>query len=619
MSILKSILILFLVIISNNSINYAQEIIKAPKWSKQAIWYQIFPERFANGDKYNDPKPEDMKGAWPYFIPEGWQIHPWTSYWYKLQPWEVKTEKDFYWNAGVRRYGGDLQGIINKLDYLKQLGINAIYLNPIFESPSLHKYDASMYHHVDNNFGPNPNKDEEIWSKEDPSDPLTWKWTTADKFFLRLINECHKRGMKIIIDGVFNHTGTTFWAFQDIVKNQQSSKFKDWYTIKKWDDPNTKENEFEYQGWLGVKDLPEIREDENGIVPGPREHIHAVVQRWMDPNGDGNPSDGIDGWRLDVAEMVNHNFWKEFRTWVKNINPEAYIVGEILWDDWNNYKMMNASPWLQGDEFDAVMNYRFARALKNFIVNKKESIGPQGFIDSLQTLFKEYQSENYYSLMNILDSHDVERVPSMIVNPDLLYDHGGNPGQTKDFDVRKPNKKEREIQKLMVGVQFTLPGAPQIYYGDETGMWGGDDPDCRKPMVWKEYKYETETTHPFGLPRQKDEVKFDDDLFQWYKKMAAIRNENNALSLGEIQFYVLDEVKKILAYKRVLNKERILVVVNNNENPNQINIKYDNFFNGKITLLDLVKNKKVVPNGNSFNLFLSPYQIVILKDVGNLK
>ncbi len=618
MSFQKFIVYLFLIIISINTIVNSQHIIKVPAWTKQAVWYQIFPERFANSDKHNDPKPEDMNGAWPYFIPDGWQIHPWTSDWYKLQPWEVKTGKDFYWNAGVRRYGGDLQGIINKLDYLKQLGINAIYLNPIFESPSLHKYDASMYHHVDNNFGPDPNKDEEIWSKEDPSDPLTWKWTTADKLFLKLINECHKRGMKIIIDGVFNHTGMTFWVFQDIVKNQQNSKFKDWFTIKKWDDPNTNENEFDYAGWYGIKDLPEIREDENGIVPVPREHIHAVVQRWMDPNGDGDPSDGIDGWRLDVAEMVNHKFWKEFRTWVKNINPEAYIVGEIWWDDWNKYKMMNASPWLQGDEFDAVMNYRFARALKNFIINKKESIGPKGFIDSLQTLFKEYQIENYYSLMNLLNSHDVERVPSMIVNPDILYDHGGNPGQTKDFDIRKPNKEEREIQKLMVGVQFTLPGAPQIYYGDEAGMWGGDDPDCRKPMVWKEIKYEPETTHPFGLPRQKDEVKFDDDLFQWYRKMAAIRNKNNALSLGEIQFYVVDEAKKILAYKRALNNERILVVVNNNENPNQINIKYDNIFNGKTNFVDLVKNKKIVPNGDSFNLFLSPYQIVILKDIGNL-
>lgn len=606
----KIILIIFSSVLLANG--FAQKKIdRVPKWAKEAIWYQIFPERFANGDKSNDPKEIDMKGAWPYFVPDGWQIHPWTSDWYKLQPWEVKDGHDFYWNSGIRRYGGDLQGIIDKLDYLKQLGINAIYLNPIFESPSLHKYDASMYHHVDNNFGPDPEKDREMWAAENPSDPSTWKWTTADKLFLKLIKECHNRGMKIIIDGVFNHTGTTFWAFQDIVKNQQKSKFKDWYTINKWDDPSTKENEFEYEGWLGVKDLPEIREDENGIVHGPREHIHAIVKRWMDPNGDGDPSDGIDGWRLDVAEMVNHNFWKEFRTWVKRINPNGYIVGEIWWDDWKRYKMMNASPWLQGDEFDAVMNYRFARAVKNFIVNKKKQIGPQGFVDTLQTLFKQYPKENYYALMNLLDSHDVERVPSMIVNPEILYDHGGAPNQNRSFNVRKPNELEREIQKLMVAVQFTLPGAPQIYYGDESGMWGGDDPDCRKPMVWKELEYETETAHPYGAPRPKDEVKFDENLFKWYQKMATIRTTNKVLSLGSVKFFVLDEEKKILAYKRVLNKENVFVVVNNNSSANTVTLK--KLVEGKKSFVDLVSGNKIELDKSKPEVQLNPYQILILK------
>jgi glycosidase len=605
---------LFVIITFLNSLAQPQQVQtldRVPAWTKQAIWYQIFPERFLNGDLSNDPKPDDMKGAWPYFVPEGWQNHPWTSDWYKLQPWEIKTGKDFYWNAGVRRYGGDLQGIINKLDYLKQLGINAIYLNPIFESPSHHKYDASMYHHIDYNFGPDPKKDSEMWEQENPADPTTWKWTTADKLFLKLINECHKRGIKIILDGVFNHTGTTFWAFQDIVKNQQNSKYKDWYTIKSWDDPKTEANEFDYEGWLGIKDLPEIREDKNGLVKGPREHIHEIVKRWMDPNGDGNPNDGIDGWRLDVAEMVNHNFWKEFRTWVKGINLNAYIVGEIWWEDWSKYKMMNAAPWLKGDEFDAVMNYRFVRALKNFVINKKDPIGPQGLIDSLNTLYKDYPVENNYAMMNLLDSHDVERVPSMIVNPDLLYDHGGNPAQTKTFDVRKPNTNERLIQKLIVGMQFTLPGAPQIYYGDEAGMWGGDDPDCRKPMVWKEFKYETETTHPFGLPRPADEVKFDENIFKWYQKMASIRKENKVLSLGEIKFYVFDEAKKILGYTRELDGEKLFVIVNNNSSENIVST--EKFLNGKKTFVDLVTGKKLEWIKNNSDIKLNPYQIMILK------
>jgi cyclomaltodextrinase / maltogenic alpha-amylase / neopullulanase len=594
------------------SISYSQQknTIHVPSWAKQAVWYQIFPERFYNGDKSNDPQPIDMEGAWPYFIPEDWQIHPWTSDWYKLQPWETKTGKDFYWNAGVRRYGGDLQGVIDKLDYLKELGINTIYLNPIFEAPSLHKYDASFFHHIDNNFGPNAEGDRKIWAEENPGNPSTWKWTAADKLFLKLIDEVHKRGMKIIIDGVFNHTGTQFWAFKDIVKNQQNSIYKNWYTIKKWDNPNTPENEFDYAGWYGVKDLPEIREDENGLVEGPREHIFYIVKRWMDPNDDGNPADGIDGWRLDVAEQVNHNFWKLFRTWVKEINPNAYIVGEIWWDDWNNYKMMNASPWIQGDQFDAVMNYRFARAIKNFVINKKDRITPQGFIDSLNTLYKQYPFEGNYVMMNLLDSHDVERISSMVVNPDLLYDHNGN-GQNKDFDVRKPNDGERQKQKLAVAIQFSLPGAPQIYYGDESGMWGGDDPDCRKPMVWKEFKYETETTHPFGLPRPTDEVIFDKSLFDWYKKLAHIRNENEELSLGKVSFNVIDNEKSIICYTRKYNENSIVILANNNESTNEINLDSVKGLSGKNNWKDLV-------SGNSLQIKdgvikLSPYQIIILK------
>ena len=608
---MKNIKIIF-VLLAVFSLQAAAQNSIVPEWAKSAIWYQIFPDRFSNGDKSNDPAPGDMKGGWPYSVPEGWQISPWTSDWYKLQPWEVKTGNDFYWNSGVRRYGGDIQGIINKLDYLKNLGINAIYLNPMFESPSSHKYDATMYHHIDDNFGPDPKKDKEMWAKENPGDPSTWQWTTADKLFLKLINECHKRGMKIILDGVFNHTGTTFWAFQDIVKNQQNSKYKDWFTIKSWDDPS-KGTKFDYAGWLGVKDLPEISEDQNGLIAGPREHVHAVVKRWMDPNGDGNPNDGIDGWRLDVAEMVSHNFWKEFRIWVKGINPDAYIVGEIWWDDWSKYKMMNAVPWLKGDEFDAVMNYRFARAVKNFAVNRKDQIDAKGFTDSLNTLYTQYPKENNYVIMDLLDSHDVERIASQLVNPDVLYDHGGSPKDNKNFAVRKPDAEERERQKMIVGIQFTLPGAPQIYYGDEVGMWGGDDPDCRKPMVWKEFKYDTETTHPFGYQRKPDEVKIDAGLFNWYRKMAIIRKENKTLSLGNVNFYPVDNEKMILVYTREHLGNKLLVIVNNNPDAKLISLEKNKYFNGQKSSVDLVTNKKIELKKDKIEIKLNAYQVMILK------
>ncbi len=601
----KLFLLLFSIVLTLSCTAQQKNNIKqVPQWAKEAVWYQIFPERFNNGDPSNDPKPLDMEGAWPYFTPDDWQIHPWTSDWYELRPWEKKLNKNFYEIVNIRRYGGDLQGVINKLDYLKELGITAIYLNPIFESPSLHKYDATMYHHIDNNFGPDPDKDRELWAQENPADPSTWQWTTADKLFLDLINKSHERGIKIIIDGVFNHTGTQFWAFRDIVKNQQNSKFKNWFVINKLDDPNTPENEFDYSGWYGVKDLPEINEDEHGIVTGPREHIHAVIKRWMDPNNDGDPSDGIDGWRLDVADMVKHEFWKEFRKWIRDINPEAYTTGEIWWENWNEYKMFNASPWLQGDEFDAVMNYRLTRAIKDLIFADKVNIGSQGFVDSVKNLVREYPKENFYVMMNLLGSHDTERLASLIVNPDGQYDHRGNVRDNKDFDIRKPNEIERKKQKLAYGITFTFPGAPHIYNGDEAGMWGGDDPDCRKPNVWPELKYDNESVHPYGLNKKVDEVEFDRDLYDWIKKLVSIRNQNKVLSLGEIEFTIIDNNNRLLAYKRFDNESNLDIIINNNNAVKKVNT------NLKGAKKDLISGIEYM---SAEIIELAPYQIVILK------
>jgi len=583
-----------------------------PSWAKEAVWYQIFPERFNNADKSNDPQPIDMEGAWPYFVPEGWQNHPWTSDWYKLQPWEKADGHDFYWNSGVRRYGGDLQGVTDKLDYLKDLGINAIYLNPIFESPSLHKYDAAMYHHIDNNFGPNPEKDREIWATENPGDPATWKWTTADSLFLNLIKEAHKRNIRVIIDGVFNHTGTQFWAFKDIVKNQENSKYKNWYTINSFDDPSTEENEFDYAGWYGVKDLPEFKEDSLGLVDGPRQHIKAVVERWMDPNNDGDPSDGIDGWRLDVAEMVNHNFWKDFRKWVRAVNPEAYLTGEVWWEDWTNNKMFNAAPWF-GDQFDAVMNYRFTRAVKKYLFQTEENLGPKAFVDTMVTIYRQYPKDNVFVLMNLLGSHDTERLASLIINPNNWYDHNASAKDNPDFKVRKPNAEERAKQRLAVGIQMTMPGAPHIYYGDEAGMWGGDDPDDRKPMVWEELQYDDETTHPFGKERPRDEVKFDRALFNWYKKLIAIRESNKVLSLGDIKFFVIDEDNEVLGYKRILNDNEIWVIVNNNPSNYSLNYMNPELLPMDKNVVDLVSGGNYEFDNRKLKTELQPYQILILK------
>ncbi len=608
---LKKINIYFIlaVIIASSAMSSAQS--RVPDWAKTAVWYQIFPERFCNGDKNNDPAPDDMKGGWPYSIPEGWKISNWRGDWYELQQWEKKDGHDFYWNAGTRRYGGDLQGVLDKLNYLQSLGITAIYFNPLFESPSLHKYDASMYRHIDNNFGPNPESDKKIWETETPDNPATWKFTSADSLFLSLIKEAHSRGIKVILDGVFNHVVVTFWAFQDVVKYQQKSKFKDWFIIKSWDNPDTPENEFRYSGWYGVKDLPEFNEDGNGLEEGPANHIHNIVKRWEDPNGDGNPEDGIDGWRLDVADMVNINFWKKFRVWVKSINPEAYITGEIWWEDWRKNKIYNASPWLQGDAFDGVMNYRFARAVKRFVADRKMQITAKGFADSLRNQYDDYNRENLLVMFNMLDSHDTERLASLVVNPDHWYDHYANPQQNKAWKVRKPNSEEYAKEKLMIGLQMTLPGAPIVYYGDEAGMWGGDDPDDRKPMVWPENKYSDETHHPLGYKRPDDKVKFDSSLFNYYRKLIEIRKRNPVLSKGKINFIEDENMPFVLTFMRSGFGKTIAVIVNNNSSKKSFSIvnklfgKYRELLSGKEFSFSSDKNK----------LKMKPYQIFILKKI----
>jgi len=543
-----------------------------PDWAEEAIWYQIFPERFRNGDPSNDPTIETLEGTWPYDKQSEWAITPWTSDWYKLQPWEESNARGFYYNAQLRRYGGDIQGIIDKLDYLQELGVNAIYLNPVFESASSHKYGATMYRHIDNNFGPDPAGDIKIWNSENPTDPLTWQWTAADRLFLKLIDEVHARNMRIIIDGVFNHVGIPFWAFQDVRQKGRQSEYLDWFIIKSFDDPATPEDEFEYQGWYGVTDLPEIWEDENGPRQSFREHIHNIVKRWGDPNGDGDPSDGIDGWRLDVAEMVSKEFWRDFRKWVRDVNPEAYLAGEVWWEDFHNNVMFNAAPWLQGDIFDAVMNYRFADAMLKAFVDKKDQIKPSRFDKLLGEVRETYPKENQSVLLDLMASHDTERFASMTANPDRWIDHASNLNYDELFEIRKPTVEERKIQKTILLFQFTYIGAPYIYYGDEVGMWGADDPDCRKPMVWAEFEYEPETHHPFGLERPADTVEVDEELSQFYKSVIKLRKDHESLRRGEYRTVMIDDDRSLFAFERSTDKEKIRAIFNMSEKMQEVQI-----------------------------------------------
>ena len=528
---------------------------KAPEWAKGVVWYQIFPERFRDGDPANQPNRERARG------PEGWHPTSWTQDWYKMDNWEANRSDDFYASTTTRRYGGDLQGVIDKLDYLKKLGVGAIYFNPVFDAQSMHKYDASYYHHIDRNFGPDPEGDVAQFAAENPGDPQTWKWTSADSLFLKLIKEAHKRNMKVVIDGVWNHTGTEFWAFQDVVKNQERSPYKDWYVVTAFDDSATPDkNEFDYEGWWGHKSLPVFREENENLVRPIREHIFAVTRRWMDPNGDGDPSDGIDGWRLDVAEEVGKEWWKEWHALVREINPKAITVAEI-WTD-------KAKEFINADMFTSVMNYRFAYAAKDFLIDDR--IDTKEFARRLNQIEEDYPKGAGHVLQNLMDSHDSPRLASIIVNPGREYDREGHPRD--GFEVRKPNEQERQIQKLVALFQFTWKGAPMIYYGTEAGMWGADDPDDRKPMVWADLQYEPETHHPFGKARKVDENSFDKELFAYYQNLAALKNSEPALQKGDAEIVYHDPAKKLVVFRRTYKGEKILVVMNRSEDVQRLDL-----------------------------------------------
>jgi glycosidase len=542
---------------SNNG-NPADTSYHAPEWAKHVIWYQIFPERFRNGDPSNDPTGERVGG------PRGWEISPWTGDWYQRASWEQSLGDTFRDGVFKRRYGGDLQGIIDKLDYLQELGIGGIYLNPVFDAVSLHKYDTSFYHHIDRFFGPDPEGDVEIMKQEDPEDPDTWQWTSADRLFLKLIQKVHKRGMKIIIDGVFNHTGTDFWAFRDVAQHQSNSRYGNWYSIKSFADGNGQK--FDYDGWWGVKSLPELKEVDGTLVKPVREHIFAITRRWMDPDGDGDPSDGIDGWRLDVPEEVGQKFWKEWSAEVRKMNPNAYTVGEI-WTD-------KGGEWVNGELFTAAMNYPFTEAVQNYMID--QSVSASDFMKRLRSIREGLPDEAELVQQNLMDSHDTPRLASMIVNPGREFDTKTKPAE--GFDVRKPTSKERRLQRLIALFQYTYVGAPMIFYGTEAGMWGADDPDDRKPMVWPEFDYDDEKSHPLNKKRSVDENSFDEGLFNWYKKLGAIRNRHLALRKGKFQELLTRNEANMFVFARFLNKHMFcLVAVNRSEQTQKIRIPLEHF------------------------------------------
>ncbi len=553
----------------------------APAWAGDVVWYQIFVERFRNGDPSNDPTPEDMVGVTDEATPKGWQPTAWTQDWYRQEPWARATGKDFYGTVQFRRYGGDLQGVLDRLDYLQDLGVTALYFNPVNDAPSLHKYDARNYHHIDRNFGPDPRGDAARMAAEDPTDPATWGWTAADSLFLALVREVHRRGMRIILDYSWNHTGISFWAWRDVLEHQRASRFADWYEIERFDDPATADtNEFRYRGWVGVPWLPEWKKVgrpegkthgaiEGNLVPGVRDLVFAVTRRWLDPNGDGDPSDGVDGFRLDVAEMVPLGFWRDYRRFVRSINPEAYLVGEVWWEAWPD-RMYDPAPWLQGDVFDAVMHYRWFAPARRFFAGAPPALTASGYAATLDSLGMGIAPAHQKVMMNLTASHDTPRFGTSLYNSGR-YKYQVNPRENAGYRIDRPDDRTRRLQRLILVQQFTWIGAPHVWNGDEVGMWGADDPDDRKPLVWTDLRYEDETAHPFGRPRPRNAVAADTALLRTYRDLIALRKQHLRLFVdGTAGWLLTDDARRVVAYERVLGDRRAIVAFNASDEPQEI-------------------------------------------------
>lgn len=415
------------------------DVFEPPAWVQDAVFYQIFPERFANGDPSINPENVEKWGGKP-------------------------TPKNFF--------GGDLQGVINHLDYLAELGINAIYFTPLFEATTNHKYDTQDYMKVDPHFGTNEKLKE-------------------------LVEECHKRGIRVLLDAVFNHCGRTFPPFVDAQKNGKASKYANWFHVRQWP-LQVIDGIPSYDTFAFEPLMPKL----NTENPEVKQYLLDVARYWIEEVG-------IDGWRLDVANEVDHQFWREFRQVVKSAKPDAYILGEI----WHDSIM-----WLEGDQFDAVMNYPLTNAVLDFFGH--QTLNAQSFVYAIGKQLAAYPQQVTETAFNLLDSHDTPRLLTICKN---------NEG----------------AMKLAALFQLTFPGAPCIYYGDEVGIDGEGDPDCRKCMVWE--------------PEQQNQA-----LLNFYKKAISLRHNYKALRSSDIQFIHIGngENDGTIAYERKETGEHLVVAMN---------------------------------------------------------
>lgn len=408
---------------------------QAPEWAGGKVVYQIFVDRFAT-DK------------------------------------NVPAEKWYRQDLGHKdSLQGSLRGITQKIPYLKELGAEVLYLTPIFRANTTHKYDTVDYMQIDPGFG----------SQED----------------LRQLTEtAHAAGMYVILDAVFNHTSRDFFAFRDLLQNQENSRYRDWYYVDEF--PARGEFMPSYRSFSYFGGMPKL----NCRNPEVRQYIFSVVRHWTEKCH-------VDGWRLDVADEIGRDFWREFRRELKNVNPEALVVGEI----WH----FNGS-YLEGDQWDSVMNYHFTDAVRNFLLEGK--LTAEGFAERLDFVRGRLRKEAVPLLWNLIDSHDTDR---------FLTQAGGN----------------REMLKLAAALQLLLPGMPMIYYGDEAGMEGQKkNSGCRLGMFWNSERQDAE-------------------LLEYYRRLIAIRKRYPALGRGEVHWKLRKGVDRLLCWKAELAGETgIAVAVN---------------------------------------------------------
>ena len=514
-----------------------------PDWAKGAVMYQIYTDRFYNGDKTNDVE----TGEYYYIDGQSEKVTDWNKY--------PKAK------MGVREfYGGDLQGVMDKLDYLQDLGVDVIYFNPLFVSPSNHKYDTQDYDYVDPHFGVIVNDGGKLLKAEEKDNSKATKYQkrvtdlrnleASNELFIKLVEEIHRRGMKVIVDGVFNHCGSfNKWMDREKIYDGQAgykpgafvsadSPYRKYFYFTENEESNWPDNK-NYKGWWDHNTLPKMNFEESDEL---EEYIMSIGRKWV------SPPYNCDGWRLDVAadlggsEAYNHEFWKKFRNVVKEANPNAIILAEHYGDCKN---------WLQGDQWDTVMNYDafmepitwFLTGMEKHSDERREELQGNAdyFVDKMKKAMATMMTPSLQVAMNELSNHDHSRFLTRTNHAAGRVDKLGHKAAEENVDVA--------VMREAVVMQMTWPGAPTLYYGDEAGVCGFTDPDNRR-------------TYPWGNE--------DEELIDFHKEMIRIHKESEVFKAGSV--LMLGWRRNVLAYARFDEKEQIVVVLNNSNERQDINL-----------------------------------------------